>query len=180
LEYDADGNLRFVRDQRGASESTTQFTYNDQNLIQTRVDPLGRSESFTYDDNGNLLTRTDRRNQVTEYRYDPFDRVTFAGFNRTGSPPNTYGSTIDYTYDVGGRLTTIADSTSGAGTITRGYDDLDRLTSEIQPNAPSPGVLYTYRADGTRQTMTVPARARSPMATTTPGRSRASHKAQPR
>jgi RHS repeat-associated protein len=57
---------------------------------------------------------------------------------------------------VGGRLTQVADSTSGAGTITRGYDDLDRLTSEIQPNAPSPGVLYTYRADGTRQTMTVP------------------------
>jgi RHS repeat-associated protein len=156
LEYDEDGNLRFVRDQRGASESTTQFTYNDQNLVQARTDPLGGSESFIYDDNGNLLTWTDRKNQATEYRYDPFDRVMFAGFNRTGSPPYTYASTIDYTYDVGGRLTSIADSTSGAGTITRGYDDLDRLTSEIQPNAPSPGVLYTYRADGTRQTMTVP------------------------
>jgi RHS repeat-associated protein len=156
FEYDADGNLRFVRDQRGATESTTQFTYNDQNLVQTRVDPLGRTESFTYDDNGNVLTWTDRKNQITEYRYDPFDRVTFAGFNRTGSPPYNYASTIDYTYDVGGRLTQVADSTSGAGTITRGYDDLDRLTSEIQPNAPSPGVLFTYRADGTRQTMTVP------------------------
>ena len=75
----------------------------------------------------------------------------------TGSPPNyQYVSTINYTYDVGGRLTQVADSTTGAGTITRGYDDLDRLTSETQPNAPSPGVLYTYRADGTRQTMTVP------------------------
>lgn len=156
FEYDADGNLRFVRDQRGAAESATQFTYNNQNLVQTRVDPLGRSEGFTYDDNGNLLTWTDRKNQVTEFRYDPFDRVTFAGFNRTGSPPYSYASTIDSTFDVGGRLTTIADSTSGAGTITRGYDDLDRLTSEIQPNAPSPGVVYTYRDDGTRQSMTVP------------------------
>jgi hypothetical protein len=103
------------------------------------------------------MTWTDRKNQVTEFRYDPFDRMTFAGFNRTGSPPNYhYDSTINYTYDVGGRLTQVADSTSGAGTLTRGYDDLDRLTSEIQPNAPSPGILFTYRADGTRQSMTVP------------------------
>lgn len=48
------------------------------------------------------------------------------------------------------------DTTSGAGTITRGYDDLDRLTSEIQANAASPGVQYTYWDDGTRRTMTVP------------------------
>jgi RHS repeat-associated protein len=157
FEFDPDGNLRFVRDQRGATESTTQFTYNDQNLVSTRIDPLSHSESFTYDDNGNLATWTDRKNQVTEFRYDAFDRMTFAGFNRTGSPPNyRYGSTINYTYDVGGRLTQVADSTSGAGTLTRGYDDLDRLTSELQPNAPSPGVVYTYRADGTRQSMTVP------------------------
>jgi RHS repeat-associated protein len=157
LEYDANGNLRFVRDQRGATESTTQFTYNDQDLVQTKIDPLGRSESFTYDDNGNVATWTDRKNQVTEYRYDPLGRVTFAGFNRSGSPPNyTYGSTINSTYDVGGRLTQVADSTSGAGTITRGYDDLDRLTSDIQSNAPSPGVVYTYWDDGTRRTMTVP------------------------
>jgi RHS repeat-associated protein len=157
FEYDEDGNLRFVRDQRNTPESATEFTYNNQNLVATRIDPLSHSESFTYDDNGNLLTWTDRKSQVTEFRYDPFDRLAFAGFNRTGSPPNyTYASTIDYTHDGGGRLTQIADSTSGAGTITRGYDDLDRLTSEIQANAASPGVQYTYFADDTRQSMTVP------------------------
>lgn len=154
--HDEDGNLTQVKDDRNATPSTTAFAYNDQNLVSTRTDPLARSESFTYDNNGNLTLWTDRKSQVTEFRYDPFDRVTFTGFNRTGTPPYNYASTITYTYDVGGRLTQIADSTSGAGTITRGYDDLDRLTSEIQPNAASPGVVYTYYADGTRQTMSVP------------------------
>ena len=157
FEYDADGNLRFVRDQRGASESTTQFTYNDQNLVQSRVDPLGRSESFTYDDNGNLTFWTDRKSQVTEFRYDALDQLTLAGFKRTvggGGNPN-YESTITYTVDGGSRPTQIADSTTNAGTITRTFDDLDRLTNEKQVNASNQGVTYTYNPDGTRATMTV-------------------------
>jgi YD repeat-containing protein len=60
------------------------------------------------------------------------------------------GSTIDYTYDAGDRVTQIADSTGG--TIARTYDDLDRLTQEQTPEGT---VSYTYDAAGRRATMTV-------------------------
>lgn len=154
--YDEDGNLTQVKDDRNASPSNTYFAHNDQNLVSTRTDPLSHSESFTHDNNGNLTLWTDRKSQVTEFRYDPLDQVTFAGFNRTGSPGHySYASTINYTYDVGARLTQIADNTSGAGTITRTYDDLDRLTNEKQVNASAQGVTYTYNTDSTRATMTV-------------------------
>ncbi len=154
--YDEDGNLKQISDNRNATASTTNFVYNTMNLVQTRTDPISHNDSFTYDDNGNVLTWTDRKSQVTEYRYDALDRVKLAGFKRTGTPGNySYESTVNYSYDGGGRLTTIADSSSGAGTITRGYDDLDRLTSETSVNSPT-GIAYTYFADGTRKTMTVP------------------------
>jgi RHS repeat-associated protein len=154
--YDEDGNLTQVKDERNASTSNTFFAYNDQNLVSTRTDPLSHSESFSHDNNGNLTLWTDRKSQVTEFRYDPLNKATFAGFNRTGSPGHySYASTINYTYDVGARLTQIADNTSGAGTITRTFDDLDRLTNEKQVNASNQGVTYTYNTDSTRATMTV-------------------------
>jgi RHS repeat-associated protein len=144
--FDPDGNLLEVNDERRGSPSLTTFVYNNLNLPSSRTDPLGRPESFTYDDMGNLTLWTDRKNQATEFRYDPLDRLTFAGFNKTG--PSTFESQITYTWDVGGRLTQIADTTAGAGTITRGYDDLERLTSE--------GVnTYGYDAAGRRTSMTV-------------------------
>ncbi len=38
-------------------------------------------------------------------------------------------------------MTSVADNTTGAGTITRGYDDLDRLTSEaLKPAAPEASI----------------------------------------
>jgi RHS repeat-associated protein len=42
-----------------------------------------------------------------------------------------------------------------AGTITRTFDDLDRLTSEIAPNSPRKGITYAYDAAGRRTSMTV-------------------------
>ena len=57
---------------------------------------------------------------------------------------------MTYTYDGGNRLTQIVDSASG--TITRGYDGLDRLTSETTPQG---SVSYTYDNANRRATMTV-------------------------
>jgi len=64
----------------------------------------------------------------------------------------TYGdtSTTTYAYDQGNRLTQVVDSI--AGTITRTYDGLDRLTSETTPQG---SVSYTYDAASRRSTMTV-------------------------
>src|SRR5689334_2659472 len=53
-------------------------------------------------------------------------------------------------YDAGNRLTQAADSVSG--TIARGYDLLDRMTSETTPQG---SISYTYDAANRRATMTV-------------------------
>jgi RHS repeat-associated protein len=144
--YDGNGNLLTLTDSRG---KTTTWTYTNMDRVQTRTDPLNRQESFAYDLNGNLTSWTDRKNQITTYTYDALDRHTFAGFGTTGTPP-TYQSTIGHTYDAGNRRTQVLDSV--AGTITRGYDLLDRLTSETTPEG---SIGYTYDGADRRATMTV-------------------------
>ena len=75
--------------------------------------------------------------------------MTFTGYGTTGTPP-TYASTVTTTYDPGDRATQIVDS--GAGTISRAHDLLDRLTKEVTPEGT---VDYTYDSAGRRSTMTV-------------------------
>ena len=77
--------------------------------------------------------------------YDPYDAL-----NRRRTVTYQDSSTTNYTYDGGNRLTQINDSI--AGLITRGYDDLDRLTSETTPQG---SVTYTYDKASRRETMTV-------------------------
>ncbi|HEY0873209.1 MAG TPA: DUF6531 domain-containing protein, partial [Vicinamibacterales bacterium] len=125
--YDANGNLLTLTDARS---KTTTWTYNNMDRVATRTDPLTRQESFTYDLNGNPLTWTDRKGQITTYAHDALNRQTFVGFDTTGAPP-TYQSSVTTTYDAGDRATQIVDS--GAGTISRTYDLLDRLTQEATP-----------------------------------------------
>jgi RHS repeat-associated protein len=125
--YDPDGNLQELNDRRRGSDSKTTFAYNNMNLVSSRTDPLNRSETFTYDDGGNLVSWTDRKGQIHDFTYDPLSHLLTAKFKKSG---NNYESALTYTWDVGGRLTQVADSTSGAGTITRTYDDLDRLATE--------------------------------------------------
>ena len=117
--------------------------------VATRTDPLTRQESFTYDLNGNPLTWTDRKGQIITYAHDALDRLTFVGFDATGAPP-TYESSVTTTYDAGNRATQIVDS--GAGTISRTYDPLDRLAQEVTPEGT---VSYTYDDADRRATMTV-------------------------
>jgi RHS repeat-associated protein len=144
--YDGNGNLLTLTDARS---KTTTWTYDNMDRTATRTDPLSRQESFAYDLNGDLTSWTDRKGQVTTFTYDALRRQTFAGFGTTGAPP-TYASSVTTTYDAGNRATTILDS--GAGTITRTFDLLDRLTEEETPEGT---VAYTYDDAGRRSTMTV-------------------------
>ena len=117
--------------------------------VATRTDPLTRQESFTYDLNGNVKTWTDRKGQVASHTYDALDRLTFVGFGTTGTPP-TYASSLATTFDAGDRATSIVNS--GAGTISRTFDLLGRLTQEVTPEGT---INYTYDAAGRRATMQV-------------------------
>ncbi len=72
----------------------------------------------------------------------------------SGTPTCTssYESTLNLTYDGGGRLTQIADSTPLAGAIVRGFDDLERLTSEQSPQGT---VSYEYDNASRRSKMII-------------------------
>jgi RHS repeat-associated protein len=88
------------------------------------------------DANNNLTQFTDRRGKIDVFNYDGLNRRTFLGFGKSG---NSYESTISYTYDAANRLTQAVDSMSG--TVTRGYDNLDHLTSETTPQG---SMTYAY------------------------------------
>jgi RHS repeat-associated protein len=149
--YDPAGNLKTVTDARG---NVTTYGYDEMDRITSRQDALLNTESFAYDPNSNPITFTDRKGQVTSYQYDGLNRRTFAGFGTTvsGGTPS-YSSSITYTYDAGNRITKIEDTRGG--TITRTFDNLDRLTNETTPNAPSGGIVYTYDKADRRASMKV-------------------------
>ncbi len=149
LTYDPNGNLQTVLDarQQGTNNKTV-YTYDSFDHLQTRTDPLNRQESYVFDQLGNLTKFTDRRGQVATFQYDGINRRKFAGYGTQPGP--TYQSTINYSYDGGNRLTQVVDSTSG--TITPGFDLLDRLTSETTPQG---SVSYQYDNDSRLTSATV-------------------------
>src|SRR5262249_16776242 len=132
--------LTGVRDARG---NLTQFTADSMDRALSRADALLHTASvLLYDENGNPRQVRDRKGQVTQTTFDPLDRpkvITWAD-----------ASTTSLTWDAGNRLTQLTDSISG--TVTRSWDDLDRLRSEQTAQG---RIDYTYDNAGRRQTMTV-------------------------
>jgi RHS repeat-associated protein len=142
--YDANSNLLSVTD---ANNNQTSYTYDSRNRMTSRADGLKVSESYGWDGNRNLTSHTDRRGEVTAIQYDALNRIKFTGFGQSGS---NYESTISYGWDGGNRLTGATDSI--AGTITRGFDLLDHLTSETTPQGT---ISYSYDNANRRQKMQV-------------------------
>jgi RHS repeat-associated protein len=145
--YDNNGNLLTFEDERGG---VTTYSYDARNRVDTKTDPMSEVESYLYDEIGNRTRVTDRKGQVTGYSYDALNHLTSAGFGATIANPNSYATTVTYTWDDGNRITGAADSLSG--TIELEFDGLDRLTQEHNPQGQ---IDYTYYPDGLRQTMTV-------------------------
>lgn len=156
--YDPKGNLVWMLD---PNRSQTFLGYDDRDRLTKVTDQLGRIETYSYyrdaeitaTTGANLKTFTDRNGQVTTFNeYDPMGRLRLVTFDDL--------STIQYSYDAGGRLVTINDSISGAINYT--YNDfgcgvcsdigLDRIAREATP----PGTVdYTYDELGRRLTMTL-------------------------
>jgi RHS repeat-associated protein len=142
--FDPNGNLLTVKDPKN---QTTTYTYDNMNRTATTKDPLLKTESYLYDANGNLTKLTDRKAQITNYTYDTLDRRTKTTFHDNTS--------INFTYDAGNRLTQIQEKNAAGAitsTITRTYDNLDRLTREVTPQGT---IDYTYDAASRRTSMTV-------------------------
>jgi RHS repeat-associated protein len=137
--YDENGNLLTVTD---ANSNITTYTYDGQDRVDTRTDPLLRTETYVYDFNGNLIQYTDRKGQVTDFTYDNLNRRILSQY--------ADGSSTSFTYDSVGNLIQVNDSISGA--IDFSYDNLNRLVSEITPQGV---VTYGYDNLGRRTSMAV-------------------------
>ena len=148
--YDPNGNLLSVTDALHVTTPTT-WTYDNMDRVQTRTDPLLRQESYNYDLMGNVVSSTDHKSQVTSLTYDPLGRLKLVGYNAVvNAGVTSYESTVGYTYDAGNRMNQAVDSTGG--TITKAYDNLDRLSSETTPQGQ---ISYSYDLAGRRASMTV-------------------------
>jgi len=146
--YDVNGNVLTQVDQ---NLNSTGFSYDARNRLIASQDALLQSGSATYEPGGNVLQTIDRKGQLSNViAFDGLGRPVQTGYGASVATPGAFKSTVTNTWDAGDRLTQVVDTVSG--TITRVYDNLDRLTSETTPQG---SVSYTYDAGGRRSTMIV-------------------------
>lgn len=159
--YDANGNLTSLTAPSGA---TWQWKYDSMDRVVREVDPHDAETQLSYTALGQVKSVTDRGGATTEYGYDALGRTSSVGWRAPGD--DDYESMQKFSYDERDRLMSIEDSApgagsvefeydewdhvvketstadGGAGTITRGWDDADRLVSKQVSGLPE--VRYTY------------------------------------
>ena len=149
-----------------AEGAKTSYSYNSYGQLQKVTDPLGQDVTYTYDYLGNQLSSCDRNKTVTQSTYGPFGVVNTTAQNGqdTQTVANTYGSmgnilritsatngvtdsTIDYTYDVFGRIVSEYD---GDFLKSYTYDALSNITSYTlsQNDDVKDSISYTYDKSG--------------------------------
>ncbi|NJK93367.1 MAG: RHS repeat protein [Blastochloris sp.] len=150
--YDEGDNLLSMTDAKG---NTYTFEYDLLKRKTKMIYPGGGSqEQWSYDDTapaGNIWTvYTARDGSTMSCTYDNRGRETFCDF----SDPNT--PDVTKTYDVAGRTLSVSSSTASYAYT---YDNANQLLSE-NTSYPSVStvfsVVYTYDADGNRQSLTYP------------------------
>ncbi|WP_347560681.1 RHS repeat-associated core domain-containing protein [Streptomyces sp. AcH 505] len=121
---------------KDANSKTTSFSYDTKGNLKevTPPTPLGKT-TYTYDALGRPETVTDGRGIQSVYVYDKRDRV------KTVSSTN---STVRYTYDADGNLTSRTDPT---GTTAWEYDPLNRESVRTLQDGTEAVLAYTPRGD---------------------------------
>ncbi len=150
--YDGLNDLTQVTDQRS---NATGFGYDAMNRLSTVTPPAAGASGtletvYGYDADGNLASRTDPYGHATSWQYDLDGLQT----QRTIPVVGSWNST----YDDNGNLKTLetpagsATGTLGDGTITYGYDRMNRLASTDYSDS-TPDVSRTYDDAGRPETM---------------------------
>lgn len=137
--YDAENNIISLKD---ANNNITTYTYDNLNRVKRTIYPDSRYMEYTYDNKGNITMKRQTDGSNIIYVYDTLNRIIAKQL-----PDGNY---FTYTYDVIGRVKT---ATNNAGTITFGYDALNRLGSESFDGRT---VNYSYNIAGRTQTTTYP------------------------
>ncbi|MFZ1984808.1 MAG: hypothetical protein WAU91_10375, partial [Desulfatitalea sp.] len=157
--YDDAGNLASVTDAEGKA---TTYHYDLFDRLYQVVQPGNATTTYAYDRHGNLSSVTDAEGHVTAYDYDDLGRLVETDSSDTGTTLYSYdaagnlrfkvqnGKSIEYQYDLLGRLTHILYS-DPAQNVTMTYDTgsganlLGRLAAVTDPSGT---VAYSYDTDG--------------------------------
>ncbi len=118
--YNLDGNLLNVN---YADLSNESYVWQDQ-LMRSKTDAFGKTETFDFDALGNLTRTIDRAGIQTDFSYDPtFSNVT--GITKPGGRVTAFG------YDANGNQTRITDALGDVTTMT--YDPHGQMLTRTTP-----------------------------------------------
>jgi RHS repeat-associated protein len=117
-EFDAKGQLRFLKDRKGA---TFEFRYDPLGRRTHVIAPGGAATVTSYTKNGRVASVTEPSGDTAAFSYS-------SSTGRLQSVAYSGGATVNYTsYDASGNL--LALNENGTNAITRAYDGLNRVTS---------------------------------------------------
>src|SRR6185312_2331891 len=161
--YDAAGNMETLSSSNAGGASMT-YTYDPVNRLASVLDASGIT-TYSYDAVGDLAAYAYPNGVSTSYAYDPLNRLTqmqsLCGTGAPGcGPANTPIASYAYTLGPAGNRLSVAELSGRS--VTYGYDDLYRLTSETvasDPRGNNGQVNYTLDNVGNRlqRTSTLPA-----------------------
>ncbi|HVX46633.1 MAG TPA: RHS repeat-associated core domain-containing protein [Mycobacteriales bacterium] len=145
LNYDRNGNLTAIT---APSGSTWTWGYDRMDRVVEETDPNGKSTTYTYDQLGRPVTMSDRRGVTTVYKYDELGRQIFTGWTEPGA--DDFESTQTFGYDDRDRLVSVKDSAPGAGELRFSYDGWDRIVKETTTAGGGSGSVTRRWDDGDR------------------------------
>ncbi|NIS81748.1 MAG: hypothetical protein GTO14_16420 [Anaerolineales bacterium] len=146
--YDVNDNLLSRTDPLG---NTTSHTYNPRGQVLTTTDPFGNVTSHTYDANGNLLTITDAAGNVTSFTFDSQGNAL--------TETDAAGNMTQFAYDASGNLIRETDGLGNETTYTYNANGkrLAETTGRTTPTGPE--ILtksFTYDKQGRLISTTYP------------------------
>ncbi|MDR1282581.1 MAG: hypothetical protein LBK99_17425 [Opitutaceae bacterium] len=160
--YTSDGALLVSQDPAGGQTWNTYNGFGEQTALRNR---RGAIYAFEYDANGNptrLTTPTGKSASTTWNVRDLVAQHTKASGGETSYTYDTVGrvtqqadgaGTITFGYDAKGNPLTVSEG-GGGGTLTRTFDELDRV--ESYSNANNETIGYSYNAGGQLTRLTYP------------------------
>jgi len=156
LAYDITGRVTKVTD---PLENVASYGYDKMGNLTSITDQNGNTSTFSYDLVGNLKKENLSYGAIRTYEYDSLNRLVKFVNGRGQETGLTYDNSgrlatydnVSYVYDNNGNVLTVTDQ---AGTITRTYDALNRITSVTDTNGNT--ISYQYDEVSNLKAITYP------------------------